>query len=182
MLKLKNKKAQAAVELAVFGAILIFLLGAIVRSAMSNSYLQNQNFKAMRIAMLASWNGSKAQNTARNNASVLFIEDRLSPDFNKYGVLDRNPLIANGSGTFTYMLLYPLTGGPGETICKQICRSWTFISTASIFLLPPRPMLRTQQLHDLRHVRRIAKLLPRSNSSACRINSIVMQGNGWAGL
>ena len=113
MLKLKNKKAQAAVELAVFGAILIFLLGAIVRSAMSNSYLQNQNFKAMRIAMLASWNGSKAQNTARNNASILFIEDRLSPDFNKYGVLDRNPLIANGSGTFTYMLLYPLTGGPG---------------------------------------------------------------------
>ena len=103
-----SKKAQAAVELAVFGAILIFLLGAIVRSAVGNSYTQNQNFKAMRMAMLASWNGSKAQNVSRNSASILFIEDRLSPDFNKYGDLDRNPYIASGSGTFSYMLLYPL--------------------------------------------------------------------------
>jgi hypothetical protein len=106
-----SKKAQAAVELAVFGAILIFLLGAIVRSAVNNSYQQNQNFKAMRMAMLASWNGSKAGNTSHNSASILFIEDRLSPDFNKYGDLDRNPYVANGSGTFTYQLLYPLDVG-----------------------------------------------------------------------
>ena len=73
MFKTHHKKAQAAVELAVFGAILIFLLGTIVRSAANNSYQQNQNFKAMRMAMLASWNGSKAGTTSHNSASILFI-------------------------------------------------------------------------------------------------------------
>jgi hypothetical protein len=110
-----RNSGQAAVELAVFGAVLIFLLGAIVRSAVNNSYQQNQNFKAMRMAMLASWNGSKAGNVSHNSASILFIEDRLSPDFNKYGDLDRNPFIANGSGTFTYELLYPLDAGEPAT-------------------------------------------------------------------
>jgi hypothetical protein len=58
MFRTDHKKAQAAVELAVFGAILIFVLGTIVRSAVGNSFTQNQNFKAMRMAMLASWQGS----------------------------------------------------------------------------------------------------------------------------
>ena len=117
MPKMENKKVQAAakktagqaaVELAVFGAILIFLLGTIIRSAYSNSYAQNQNFKAMRIAMLSSWRGAQAGNIARNSASVLFVEDRLSPDSSKYGDLDRIPFIAQGSGTFSYYTLYPL--------------------------------------------------------------------------
>jgi hypothetical protein len=118
MLKMENKKTQviakagqAAIELAVFGAILVFILGTIVRSAVGNSYTQNQNFKAMRMAMLASWNSSKAGNTSRTSASILFVEDRLSPDFNKYGALDRNPFIAQGSGTFSYEELYPLDVG-----------------------------------------------------------------------
>jgi len=108
-----NTAGQAAVELAVFGAILVFLLGTIVRTAAGNSYTQNIDLKTMRMAMLASWNGSKAQNIARNSASVLFIEDRLSPDMNKYGDLDRNQYIASGGGTFSYMLMYPLTAGSG---------------------------------------------------------------------
>ncbi len=111
MFKSVNEKAQAAVEFAVFGAILIFLLGTIVRSAVNNSYTQNQNFKAMRMAMLASWNGSKAGTPSHNSASILFIEDRLSPDIGKYGDLDRNPFVANGSGTFSFELLYPLDVG-----------------------------------------------------------------------
>jgi hypothetical protein len=36
------------------------------------------------------------------------VEDRLSPDANKYGSLDRSPFIAEGSGTFSYYMLYPL--------------------------------------------------------------------------
>jgi hypothetical protein len=111
MPKKDNKAGQAAVEFAVFGAILIFLLGTIVRSAVGNSYTQNQNFKAMRMAMLDSWQGSEAGTTSHNSASILFIEDRLAPDFNKYGGLERNPFVANGSGTFTYELLYPLDVG-----------------------------------------------------------------------
>jgi hypothetical protein len=102
---------QALIELAVFGAVLIFLLGTIVRYAYGNGYTQNQNFKAMRMAMLASWRGSQAGNTARNSASILFVEDRLSPDLNKYGDLERSPFIAQGSGTFSYYLLYPLDVG-----------------------------------------------------------------------
>jgi len=114
MLKLNHKRAQALTELAVFGAILIYLMGTIIRTSMANSMTQNQNFKAMRMAMLESWKGSLAGNISRNGASVMIIEDRLSPDFNKYGDLDRNPYIANGSGTFTYELLYPLTPGQDD--------------------------------------------------------------------
>jgi hypothetical protein len=111
-----RSSGQAAIELAVFGAILIFVLGTIVRSAVGNSYSQNQNFKAMRMAMLASWNGSKAGNTSHNTASILFVEDRLSPDLNKYGDLERNPFVASGSGTFTYELLYPVDVGEAATM------------------------------------------------------------------
>ncbi len=111
------KAGQAAIELAVFGAILIFILGTIVRSAVGNGYAQNENFKAMRMAMLASWQGSESnpgqnpQNISHNSASILFVEDRLSPDFNKYGDVDRNPFIAQGSGIFSYNLLYPWQPG-----------------------------------------------------------------------
>jgi len=111
-----EKKAQAAIELAVFGAILIFILGTVIRSAVGNSYAQNQNLKAMRMAMLASWNNSQADfngnppssGLPRNSASILFVEDRMSPDVTKYGPLDRSVEMANGSGTFTYMLMYPI--------------------------------------------------------------------------
>jgi hypothetical protein len=115
MPKIENNIAQAAaqagqatIELAVFGAILIFILGTIVRTAVGNGYAQNENFKAMRMAMLASWNSSKNTNMSRTSASILFLEDRLSPDINKYGSLERNPSVAQGSGTFSYNVLYPL--------------------------------------------------------------------------
>ena len=130
MAKIENKKArtiagqataragQAAIELAVFGAILIFILGTIVRTAVGNGYTQNENFKAMRMAMLNSWRGSEAHqgkgalaDLSRNNASVIFVEDRLSPDFNKYGDIDRTPFIAQGAGTFTFNLFYPWQPG-----------------------------------------------------------------------
>ena len=123
MIKIDHKKAQAAAELAVFGAILIFLIGTIVRIAVGNSYTQDYNFKAMRMAMLASWQGSMAAkgkgaaaNTSHNSASILFVEDRLTPDNGKYGDLDRNPFIAQGSGTFSYELLYPWEPGKDKTV------------------------------------------------------------------
>ncbi len=103
---LHRNKAQAAIELAVFGAIVIFVVGMIVRTAVSNSYTMNQNLKAMRYAMLKSLQTSSSGSTSRNSASVLYIEDRLSPDFSKYGSLDRTPYFAQGSGTFTNLLFY----------------------------------------------------------------------------
>ncbi len=104
--RLNRNKAQAAIELAVFGAIVIFVVGMIVRTAVSNSYTMNQNLKAMRYAMLKSLQTSASGSTSRNSASVLYIEDRLSPDFSKYGSLDRTPYFAQGSGTFTNLLFY----------------------------------------------------------------------------
>jgi len=111
MLKIDQNKAQAVVELAVFGAILIYIIGTIIRTAVGNSLTQNENFKAMRLAMLESWQGSIVSNISRNSASVIVLEDRLSPEYGKYGTLDRTPYMANGSGTFSYELLYPLTPG-----------------------------------------------------------------------
>ena len=55
----------------------------------------------MRMAMLASWQQSKSTGSlgllaiiARNSAQIIFLEDRLSPDY-------------KNTGTWTVVLLYP---------------------------------------------------------------------------
>ena len=123
---MRNEKAyrgQAATELAIFGAILIFVLGSIARASVANSFSQNQNFKAMRMALLESYRrmsstpemtGQLAASNSRNNASIIFIEDRLSPDVNKYGSLERTPYVASGSGSMTNRLFYPVDDGEVE--------------------------------------------------------------------
>jgi hypothetical protein len=108
LFKNRSNKAQAAIEVAVFGAVIIFLIGAIIRTAVTNSYSQNANLKAMRYALLKSWESSKAISPSRTNASVMYIEDRLSVDASKYGALDRNPFVAQAGGMFSNLLYYPL--------------------------------------------------------------------------
>jgi hypothetical protein len=120
----QNPKAQTVIELAVFGAILIFVLGVIIRQAMSFSYIQNQTLKAMRVALATSYKYSEGimdtapandQNGAgvasRNRASILLIEDRLTADSAKYGSIDRNPYINSASGTFSRNLFLPVDVG-----------------------------------------------------------------------
>ncbi len=104
----KHNRGQAAGEVAVFGAIIIFLIGATIRTAISTSYTQNQQLKTMRIALLKSLEGSNAGNSSRNTTSITYVEDRLSPDFGKYGALDRTPFVSSASGTFTNLLFYPV--------------------------------------------------------------------------
>jgi|GEM_PF-1725621 len=96
---------QAATELAIFGAIIIFVLGAIIRSAVSSGQSQDASLKAMRNALVRS-SKSNEFDTSRASASVLYVEDRLSPDFGKYGSTERAPFIAQGSGVMTNMLMY----------------------------------------------------------------------------
>ena len=111
-----SRRAQAATELAVFGAILIFLIGGIIRSAVSSGYQQNQQLKAMRFALLQSYqsrqtatiNGNSNGNPGRNSVSVLYIDDRISPDLAKFGSSERTPFIAQGTGTMTNMLYVPI--------------------------------------------------------------------------
>lgn len=117
MKKFSDKiNAQTVTELAVFGAIIIFIIGTIVRQSLGFSYSQNQNLKAMRMAMSQSFKYSQGLkgpdpengDASRNNASVLIIEDRLTSDSAKYGALDRIPQIAQGSATHSCNLFLPV--------------------------------------------------------------------------
>jgi hypothetical protein len=103
-----NDKAQAATELAVFGAILIFVVGGIIRSGVQSGMEQNQSLKAMRWALNQSFRGARSGNKSRDAANLLVIEDRLSPDPGKFGSLERMPTIQFGSGTFTNNLMMPM--------------------------------------------------------------------------
>ncbi|MCA9398111.1 MAG: hypothetical protein KC618_00050, partial [Candidatus Omnitrophica bacterium] len=115
-----KEKAQTAIELAVFGAILIFVLGSIVQTTLGYNYQQNQTLRAMRLAMLQSFNYSAglvpnpngADGTAsRNSASVLFIEDRLVAQSGKYAAVDRVPHVFSGGAVHTRNLFMPVEAG-----------------------------------------------------------------------
>ncbi len=111
----KYRSGQTAVELGVFGAILIFVLGLIVQQGLNFSHQQNQQLKAMRAAMTLSYRNAEGLagggggdgNASHNSASVLLIEDRLSAGSSKYGETDRVPLITQGSATHSRNLFLP---------------------------------------------------------------------------
>jgi len=123
-------RGQSSTELAVFGAVLLFVIGLIIKQMMSFSYLQNQNYKALRMAMRASYMQSEGLNTqycldsgggggsgsgdcimgdsARNSASILIVEDRLTSGINKYGTIDRAPYMNVGQATHSRNLFMPI--------------------------------------------------------------------------
>jgi len=105
-----TRSGQALVEIATFGAVFIFLIGMIIRSHISTSFSQNYKVRALKMALKQSFEGfqGSSPNTSRNSASVLFVEDRIAPDLNKYNTLDRSPFIANASATMSNLLEYPV--------------------------------------------------------------------------
>lgn len=104
-----NSKGQSAVELAIFGSILIFVISLIFRQGLSGGNFMRTQLQATRYAMSKSYEMSLTENPGRNSASVLVIEDRLSGDFgNKFGSRDRVPLIASSTGTYTNQMFYPV--------------------------------------------------------------------------
>jgi len=113
------KKAQTAMELAVFGAILIFVVGAIVRQALSAGYMQNQQLRAMRQAMTTSYRystglaggGGGSGDASHQTASVLFVEDRLTAESAKYAAIDRTPYVASAAATYSRNLFLPVDAG-----------------------------------------------------------------------
>ncbi|MCA9408364.1 MAG: hypothetical protein H6755_01525 [Candidatus Omnitrophica bacterium] len=125
MTKKKSKKeyimAQAATELAIFGAILIFIVGTIIRTSFSSGQQQNLAYKAMRMAMKTSYEysmgikglGGGDGSASRNSASILLVEDRLSPGSAKYGETDRTPYVLQSAAMHTRNLFLPVD--PGET-------------------------------------------------------------------
>jgi len=112
-----RKKAQAAIELAIFGGILVFVLGLIVRQAVSSNLAHDYTLKAMRLALSMSLKtglgmdsqqlGGGGACAARTSASVFFIEDRLAPTADKYGPRSRMPFVATGGGSYTNTLFIP---------------------------------------------------------------------------
>ncbi|MCC6758009.1 MAG: hypothetical protein IT395_00065, partial [Candidatus Omnitrophica bacterium] len=107
-----QKNGQSAVELAIFGSILMFVVAMIFRQGMNGGNFMSTQLKATRYAMSKSFEGSLTAKPGRNNASVLVIEDRLAGDFtNKFGSRDRAPLMASGSAVFTNQMFYPVDKG-----------------------------------------------------------------------
>ncbi len=107
------RKGQSAIELAIFGSILIFVITLIFRQGLSGGNFMKVQLQATRYAMSKSLETSMlpiaSQNPSRNNASTLVIEDRLSGDFaSKFSSRDRVPLIASASASFSNQLFYPI--------------------------------------------------------------------------
>lgn len=102
------KKAQAVTELAVFGAILIFVVGSILRNAADAGMAQNQSLKAMRYAMLQSLSGIRNGIKSRDSASVTFVEDRLAPEAGRFGAMERTPMVQVAAASFSNTLFMPL--------------------------------------------------------------------------
>jgi len=107
--RFSKQAAQTAVEIAVFGAVLIFVLGVMIRQAYNAHVAQNQVYKAMRLALTQSYLTSIDGLPSRNTASVFILEDRLSPATEKYGPLTRVPLTITATGTHTRELFQPTT-------------------------------------------------------------------------
>ena len=106
---IKGKRAQTALELAVFGAILIFVLGSIIRAAATRGQQQHTILKATRMALSESHRDTETKYHARRNAAtVLVFEDRLTAASAKYGAVDRIPFMAQGSGTHSANLFMPV--------------------------------------------------------------------------
>ncbi len=96
-------------ELAVFGTILIFVIGAIVRQALGSSYAQNQQLRAMRQAMKLSYKAGQKGEGARQTASITVIEDRLTAESGKHAAIERTPYVVGASATHNANLLMPIT-------------------------------------------------------------------------
>ena len=105
------KKAQTVTELAIFGAIVVFLIGVMVRQSINSNFNQNQALKAMRMALRESFTAAEAGNASRNVASIVFVEDRKAAEVNKYGTVTRVPYILTGTGSYTKNLFMPTDFG-----------------------------------------------------------------------
>jgi hypothetical protein len=112
----KHLRGQSAVELAIFGAMVIFVVGLILRVSLSMSHTSNMSLRAFRMALRESYRtadgvysgrtGPNRFSAGRNTATVLILEDRLSIDpSQKQGTRDRIPFMAQGTGTMTHSYL-----------------------------------------------------------------------------
>lgn len=116
----KDDRAQAAAELAIFGAILVFVIGLIVRTGLNAGVAENAHLRALRYALSESYRSSEREyscrpsgpchdSAARNTANIVLVEDRLSVNSGqKAGTRDRIPFVASASGVMSHNLFLPV--------------------------------------------------------------------------
>jgi hypothetical protein len=107
---LNRKRAQAVLELATFGAVILFIIGLIINQGLSSAYQQNSALQSMRLAMLQSYRSSQKfpTETAYNTTTFVLVDDRLSEGANRYGATDRQSIVASGSGSLTKNVFFPV--------------------------------------------------------------------------
>ena len=97
------KKGQAILELAVFGSILIMLLGVLVSYGMKYNFQQRIMQQAFRKALVSA--AESRQSNKPTSVSHIVIEDRhISSPSNAFAVGSVSPIIASASVTRTYEL------------------------------------------------------------------------------
>ncbi len=100
--------AQALIELAVFGAVLFYLIGVSVSTYINSAYQQQSRLQIMRMALLSSYQSSKARSANRSSGTFLMFDDRLTGDGARFGSTDRQPVIASGSGYMSTQVMQPV--------------------------------------------------------------------------
>lgn len=116
-LKLKSffntPRGQTAVELAIFGGVLIFVIGALINYILVFSYGQAYQMRAFRAALAYSY-GKDTQGCGggtnfpleQSSISMVMIDDRNMPDLsNPLGIMQRSPVFGVASLTFGRSLL-----------------------------------------------------------------------------
>jgi hypothetical protein len=123
MVNFNKKFAQSATELAIFGAILIFIIGGIVRIGLNTSLSLNSHLRVLRFALQESYltsegiyskdnDAAEEGANARNTATVQLVEDRLSiTPGAKWGTRDRMPFVSQATATMSKNLFRPVEYG-----------------------------------------------------------------------
>ncbi|MBF0479880.1 MAG: hypothetical protein HQL26_10395 [Candidatus Omnitrophica bacterium] len=122
--KPKTKKrpslGQVMLELAVFAAVVLFVMGMIIKQSMDAKYALSGGLQALRTTLRLSYleskgkgtnGGGKDGNKSRNNATVTLVEDRLDAASGKMDSKDRAPRMSQAAGTASINLFLPTDNG-----------------------------------------------------------------------
>ncbi|MCX5701734.1 MAG: hypothetical protein NTW64_01985 [Candidatus Omnitrophica bacterium] len=95
--KLSENKAQALVELAIFGSILLFCVAILIQYALEGGYLQQVQMEAFRKALKLAYYKSGPT----DSSSLVLIKDKPIPDpRDQWGFAERYPIIGSGSAVW----------------------------------------------------------------------------------
>ncbi|NLE65291.1 MAG: hypothetical protein GX606_05195 [Elusimicrobia bacterium] len=105
-----SRRAQAVMEVAIFGSVLVFLIAAILSSGTSAAFQQRAQLSLLSEAL-------RKSQSSQSNVSIMVVEDRLSPGAAKYGPSDRAMYVASASATLHNQLFYTADAGEFSGPC-----------------------------------------------------------------